>query len=242
LRRTPAFTTATAPVAVIGTIALSLTGSPANAQPSPPADRAPMRGLPAAAAALESLAATAAALAQTSSSPKTHTVVRGDTVSAIAARHGLRTADVLAWNGLGWKSIIHPGDVLRLSASEGSAKMQRAKADSRDASPGASGARGGGTHTVAKGDTLWAIARSEGVGLARLLRANDLTTASIIYPGQKLKIPGRSAATAAATETPRKSGAGSSSGSAAKRVALDDEQVRGVRTIIAVGRDLGVPD
>ena len=42
-----------------------------------------------------------------------HTVVRGDTISGIAARHGLRTADVLAWNDLGWKSIIHPGDVIK---------------------------------------------------------------------------------------------------------------------------------
>jgi len=242
LRRTTPFTTGTAPVAVIGTIALSLTGSPAQAAPAASAERAPMRGLPAAATALETIAATATALAQTSSSPRTHTVVRGDTVSAIAARHGLRTADVLAWNDLGWKSIIHPGDVLRLTPSDGSAKMQRAKAESRDSSRESSGTRGAGTHTVTKGDTLWAIARSEGVSLARLLRANDLTTGSIIYPGQKLKIPGRSAAPAASTAATQAPASASSSRSTAKRVTLDAEQVRGVRTIIAVGRDLGVPD
>lgn len=239
MRRTTPFTTTTAPVAVIGTIALSLTGSPAHAGPSAPAERAQMRGLPAAAGTVEAFASAATALAQASARPKSHTVVRGDTVSAIAARHGLRTADVLAWNGLGWKSIIHPGDVLRLSPSESATTMHRAKAVSRDTSHGASDARGAGTHTVTKGDTLWAIARSEGVSLARLLRANDLTTSSIIYPGQKLEIPGRAAAPAAASAA-RKSA--SSSGSAAKRVVLDDEQVRGVKTIIAVGRELGVPE
>lgn len=248
MRRTTPLTTATAPVAVIGTIALSLTGSPAQAQADAPAERAPMRGLPAAATALDTFAASATTLARAAAAAKTHTVVRGDTVSAIASRHGLRTADVLAWNGLGWKSIIHPGDVLRLSPSEGSATMQRAKAESRSASSTSSDTRtgaapAGATRTVAKGDTLWAIARSEGVGLARLLRANDLTTGSIIYPGQKLKIPGSATSAGAASPTSgTAASSGSPSGSSAKRVSLDAEQIRGVKTIIAVGRELGVPD
>ena len=53
---------------------------------------------------------------------------RGDTVSAIAARFGLRTADVLALNGLGWSSIIYPGQVLRLV---GTPRPRRAPAPAR---------------------------------------------------------------------------------------------------------------
>ncbi|MFH1502485.1 MAG: transglycosylase SLT domain-containing protein [Candidatus Eisenbacteria bacterium] len=43
-----------------------------------------------------------------------HRVSRGDTVSSIARRYGKRTADVLAWNGLGWNSRIYPGDVITI--------------------------------------------------------------------------------------------------------------------------------
>ena len=35
--------------------------------------------------------------------------------------YGLRTADVLALNGLGWRSIIHPGQVLRLAGTAAAA-------------------------------------------------------------------------------------------------------------------------
>lgn len=44
--------------------------------------------------------------------PSAYTVVAGDSVSGIAARYGLATASVLALNGLSWKSVIYPGQVL----------------------------------------------------------------------------------------------------------------------------------
>jgi membrane-bound lytic murein transglycosylase D len=44
----------------------------------------------------------------------TYRVRSGDTVSSIARRHGKRTADVLRWNGLSWKSKIYPGDTLSI--------------------------------------------------------------------------------------------------------------------------------
>ena len=44
-----------------------------------------------------------------------YVVVGGDTVSGIAARHGLSTAAVLAANGLNNSSIIYPGQKLKLA-------------------------------------------------------------------------------------------------------------------------------
>jgi LysM repeat protein len=49
--------------------------------------------------------------------PSTYTVRSGDTVSGIAARYGLSTASVLALNGLSWKSLIFPKQVLKLTAT-----------------------------------------------------------------------------------------------------------------------------
>jgi LysM repeat protein len=234
LRRTSALTNPTAPVAVIGSIALSLSATPAAAAAPLPAERSPLH-------AARDLASAVAAPAK--KSPTTHTVVRGDTISAIAAAHGLRTADVLAWNGLGWKSIIHPGDVIRLSAS--GEKRTTAKSTPKSASSATSSGATRSAYTVEKGDTLWAIARSRGVTLAALLRANDLTGGSIIYPGQKLTLPGdEKKAKSAAKSTAKAAPAAehSESSAVAPPTTLDAEQVAGAKTIIAVGRRLGVPD
>ncbi|RZI91194.1 MAG: LysM peptidoglycan-binding domain-containing protein, partial [Microbacterium sp.] len=197
------------------------------------------RPLPAAAPAATAMPA---AVHTARASARTHTVKRGDTVSGIAARHGLRTADVLAWNGLGWKSIIHPGDVLRLSAAKASTSSHAPKAS---AASKASAARSATTHTVSRGDTLWGIAREHGVSLTKLLRANDLNSSAIIYPGEKLRIPGIAPRTSSSSAKPaastRKSTA-TPSETAAPKVTLDREQIRNVKTIISVGRSRGVPD
>jgi membrane-bound lytic murein transglycosylase D len=47
------------------------------------------------------------------------------------------------------------------------------------------------THTVRRGESLWTIARRNGITVARLKAANDLGRRSAIRPGQKLRIPPR---------------------------------------------------
>lgn len=128
-----------------------------------------------------------------SAAPALYTVEAGDTVSAIAARFGLSTAGVLALNGLSWKSVIFPGQVLKLT----SAPTKGATA-SAPVSPG-------GAYQVRSGDTVSAIAARFGVSTKSILDANGLGWSSIIYPGQTLLIPGTSSApapaAAPATET-----------------------------------------
>jgi LysM repeat protein len=46
-----------------------------------------------------------------------------------------------------------------------------------------------GVHVVEKGDTLYSIARTNQVDLQRFLKLNGLKEDSVIYPGQRLKIP-----------------------------------------------------
>lgn len=171
------------PAAVVGSIALSLGASPAAAAAEP----APLeRGL-------RDLAGTAfgqaARVSPIVAGSETHTVVLGDTVSRIAAAHGLRTADVLAWNGLDRTSVIRPGDVLRLTGA--------AAAPAAAPAPVAA-THTVATHTVAPGDTAWAIAASHGVTVDGLLSANGLDRNAVIYPGQTLAIPGATPAAAAA--------------------------------------------
>ncbi len=209
----PALAHAAVPTALVSTIALSLTGAPAAAG----SDHLPAstpRGLH-----LKAMPRVAAASVPAS----VHTVAAGDTVSAIAARYGLRTADVLTWNGLGWSSIIRPGQTLLLSGAA-------------QATPAPAASAASTTHTVAAGETLWSIANANGVALADLFAANALTRSSIIYPGQKLAIPGDEPAPAPLVL------ASSSTPLPAEPVTLDGEQIANVEAIIAVGRSRGVSD
>ncbi|WP_425430423.1 LysM peptidoglycan-binding domain-containing protein [Diaminobutyricimonas aerilata] len=123
--------------------------------------------------------------------PSSYRVAAGDTVSSIAGRFGLSTASVLALNGLGWKSVIFPGQVLKLSSAATSAPAPAP-------APAPSSA---GRYTIAKGDTVSRIAQKFGVPVASVLSANGLSWSSIIYPGQTLTIPGQ-AAPAATPVTP----------------------------------------
>lgn len=46
-----------------------------------------------------------------------------------------------------------------------------------------------GQHTVAKGETLWSIARANNVPPKELLAANGMTRDTKLYPGQMVTIP-----------------------------------------------------
>jgi lipoprotein NlpD len=52
--------------------------------------------------------------------PNTHIVRSGETLFSIAWRYDKDPKDVARWNGLGDGSLIHPGDVIRLSPTAGS--------------------------------------------------------------------------------------------------------------------------
>lgn len=85
-----------------------------------------------------------------------------------------------------------------------------------------------GSHTVVSGDTLWSIASANDTTVGAILDANGLERGAIIYPGQKLELEApREKATA---ENPQ------------RFASLDADQAANARLIIRVGRSLGVGD
>jgi len=180
---------ATVPIVLVSSMAMSmnLTGpvSPVEAkpQPKPKSEASNLGGVIRA----TTTAATTATAKTVSVVPKTYKVKGGDTVSSIAVAHGLSTASVLALNGLSWKSIIYPGQVLQLTKTAASTPVKApAPAPATTAKK---------TYTIVKGDTISAIAAKFKLTTAAVLKANGLSWSSIIHPGQKITIPGAAAVT-----------------------------------------------
>lgn len=117
--------------------------------------------------------------------PASHTVQRGETVSSIAARYGLSTKSVLDLNGLGWSTLIFPGQKLILT------KQSTPPTNTGGTAP--AGNTSGGTqntqYRVVAGDTVSKIAARHGVSTQAVLDANRLGWSSLIFPGQTLTIP-----------------------------------------------------
>ena len=110
-------------------------------------------------------------------------VKKGDNACQIATRLGVSCKALLTENRLGRRSVIHPGQKLLVSGV--SEDVAKALGPNRRG-PASSGT----TYTVTAGDSVCEIAHNRGVSCDELLAFNGLQTASIIVPGQALRLPG----------------------------------------------------
>jgi LysM repeat protein len=90
------------------------------------------------------------------------------------------------WNSVG--RHIRPGDRLTIYSKSGAASRSVASASP---SKGSSSKSSATVVRVRRGDTLWDIARSNGVSLRELLSANNMTRTARIKPGDRIKIPSK---------------------------------------------------
>lgn len=185
-------------------------------------------------------AAPVKAASHASTPSSTYTIVRGDTLSSIASRHHVSTQALLSANGLGWTSIIYPGQKVRIPGA-GSSASHAAPTAAPVAATHSSAPSRASTYVIKTGDTLSSIAKAHGTSVDKLLAANHLSWTSTIYAGKKLTIPGRAAVAAASTGSSTHVSAGAS-GASVPVSALDAEQRANARTVIRVGRSLGVSD
>jgi len=129
----------------------------------------------------------------------------GDSLSAIAAEHGISVGQLAAANGLSSDGKLIAGTSLRLPGA-GSA------AASTTSSSG-SGSSGGGHHVV-PGDTLTGIAAANGITPAALAAANGLSPNAFVIAGTKLTIPsGAPASSVPATAAANVPSSGAAAGS-----------------------------
>lgn len=241
----------TVPIAVAGSIAVTLNLlTPAHAAAEAERERAPEKsdatGPQIRITGSFGQTATAASPAQTdtAAAPASYRVQTGDTVSTIASRFGLSTAAVLALNGLSWKSLIFPGQILALGGA-----AAPAPAPVPAPTPAPAHAPSATSYTVVRGDTISGIAAKFGLHTAAVLSANGLTGASVIFPGQRIAIPG---VATAAVVTPKPVAAPAPVVTApapapapaiqpGQVVALTDEMRANASLIVRIGKREGVP-
>jgi LysM repeat protein len=108
--------------------------------------------------------------------PTTHTVQGGETLSSISHHYDVRLSTLLAINDLSDKSLIYPGQILKLREvnPQSSAPIRKRQASE---------------HAVSEGETLTSIAKEHRVSLTALLKANKLSKTSLIFVGQILDLP-----------------------------------------------------
>ena len=125
---------------------------------------------------------------QTASSAGSYTVVSGDSLYAIARKTGTSIQDLLSLNGLNLNSVIHPGQVLQLSTSYESTSTEETVSTTEETSSSEETMTSGNAqmYYVHQGDTLYRIARNNGISLSTLLEWNQLSVDSPIHPGQGL--------------------------------------------------------
>lgn len=116
-------------------------------------------------------------------------VRRGDSLWAIARRHGMNVHTLARLNGLTPGQTLHPGQRLRLVAmapASGHSRYHRHHRRHGSSTSQLSARRV--VYTVRSGDTLWRIARLFQVRVAQILAWNAMGSRAHILAGQKLTI------------------------------------------------------
>ena len=128
-------------------------------------------------------AASGSATPQRSAAPEperiVYTVVKGDSASGIAAKHGVSTKDVLAWNKLTERSVLKIGQQLTIlvpvKASGGPIRLAAAQPERL-------------THIVSRGQNPSTIARQYGVKVSDLYKWNGWSSRHVLHIGDEVLI------------------------------------------------------
>ncbi len=95
-----------------------------------------------------------------------YTIRSGDTFYLISQRTGISLTELMKANNADASTILYPGNVIIIPSAVSSS-----------------------VHTVQSGDTFYLLSKKYNVSITELMKINNATSATILYPGQKLQIP-----------------------------------------------------
>ena len=110
-----------------------------------------------------------------------HTVRNGETLGGIAARYRCRVSDLRDWNGI-------RGNLIRIGQKLVVYSQVASKPSSSSKTAVAASDGKGRYHTIRAGDTLWDIAKKNGISVNKLKELNNISNHYNLKIGSKLKI------------------------------------------------------
>jgi murein DD-endopeptidase MepM/ murein hydrolase activator NlpD len=151
-----------------------------------------------------------------------HVVAKGETVYSISRSYRLSPEELMRYNDIGDASKLQIGRRLKIpqpAPEHGVSPSPVSVAGTLSAGEGPAGAYT--EYQAVKNDTLYSIARRQGIGLQELLNLNGFSQNHILKEGERIKIP--QGTTAANTVS---AGAVSSGGTAPTRTSQSGAEVR----------------
>ncbi|GHN49448.1 cell wall-associated hydrolase [Lactobacillus delbrueckii] len=132
--------------------------------------------------ALATLSASGALLTTGASAlADSYTVVKNDTLWGLSKKYGVSVSDLKKANGVSGH-LIYVGQKLQIPTKSAKA-TKTAKISTSTSTVDTTST----THTVVKGDTLWSLAKKYGVSVSTLMKANNLSSSTILI-GQSLNL------------------------------------------------------
>lgn len=107
-----------------------------------------------------------------------YTVVKNDTLWGLSKKYGVSVSDLKKANGVSGH-LIYVGQKLQIPAKSTKTAKTSTSTSTVDTTST--------THTVVKGDTLWSLAKKYGVSVSALMKANNLSSSTILI-GQSLNL------------------------------------------------------
>lgn len=104
-----------------------------------------------------------------------HTVEKGDTLYSISKKYSITLDQLRKANNLTDTDVIKVGQKLTIPGKDDNSSTSKIKTEVTE-------------YVVQKGDTLYGIAKKQGIKVADLMELNGLDNNSVIIVGQKLKI------------------------------------------------------
>lgn len=132
--------------------------------------------------ALATLSASGALLTTGASAlADSYTVVKNDTLWGLSKKYGVSVSDLKKANGVSGH-LIYVGQKLQIPT-----KSTKATKTAKTSTSTSTVDTTSTTHTVVKGDTLWSLAKKYGVSVSALMKANNLSSSTILI-GQSLNL------------------------------------------------------
>lgn len=180
----PMFAPAAAPASLDGALNPGVAASPAGGSAFGPSVRfSPTRPDSAVAAAVQPAAV------GTVTPASTYVVVKGDSLSGIAKKKGVTTAEIIAANHLKPNAVLQVGQKLMIAPkSAAGAVGVAAPAKTGAVTAAATGGDGSPVHVVKSGETLGLIAKAHGTTVPTLKKLNNLRS-DTVHVGQRLALP-----------------------------------------------------